>query len=105
MAGFPAKLHLPIAKWPDADKLLWRQALEAEDPFAPGGGAHLSPASLKRYFMGWRRFLGFLAIHEPEGLDIAPADRVCPERIKTFAKHLAETCSPRVVASAVEATY
>jgi len=105
MAGFPAKLHLPFAQWPDADKMLWRQVVEVDDLFSPGAGARLSRASLRRYFMGWRRFLGFLAIHEPEGLDIAPADRLCPERIKTFAKHLAETCSPRVVASAVEAAY
>jgi integrase len=105
MPGFMAKLHLPFAQWPDADKILWRQLVEVEDPFAPSAGGRLAPASLKRYFMGWRRFLGFLAISEPEALAIAPAERLDPERIKRFAKHLAETCSPGVVASAVEAAY
>jgi integrase len=105
MAGFAAKLHLPFEQWPEADKTLWQQAVEAEDPFAFGAGARLAPASLKRYFMGWRRFLGFLAISEPEALLMGPAERLAIERIKRFAKHLAETCSPRVVASAVEAAY
>jgi integrase len=105
MAGFTAKLHLPFAQWPDADKMLWQQAIEADDPFASGAGARLAPTSLKRYFTGWRRFLGFLAISEPEVLAIAPAERLGPERIKEFAKHLTETCSPGVVASTIEAAY
>jgi integrase/recombinase XerD len=105
MAGFAPKLHLPFARWPDADKALWQQAIETDDPFSVGGSARLSPASRKRYFMGWRRFLGFLAIAEPEALEISPADRLRPERIKRFAKHLAETCSPGSVATGVEAAY
>jgi hypothetical protein len=104
MPGFPAKLHLPFAEWPDADRVLWRQ-VEAHDPFALGAGARLSPASLQRCLFGWRRFLGFLAINAPEALEIEPAQRLTPERIKKFATHLAETCSPRTVASAVEAAY
>src|SRR5262249_2415692 len=96
---------LPSARWPDADKVLWQQAVEADDPFSAGGGARLSPASRNRYFMGWRRFLGFLSISEPEALEISPGDRLRPERIKRFAKHLAETCSPGSVATGVEAAY
>jgi integrase/recombinase XerD len=105
MASFLAKLHLPFTRWPEADKVLWQQAIEVGDPFSTGGGARLAPASRQRYFMGWRRFLGFLAIAEPEALEILPADRLCPERIKRFAKHLAETCSPGSVATGVEAAY
>jgi integrase len=96
---------LPFARWPEADQVLWQHAVESGDPFSTGGGAHLAPASRQRYFMGWRRFLGFLAISEPEALEISPADRLCPERIKRFAKHLAETCSPGSVATGVEAAY
>src|SRR5262249_25468381 len=100
-----ARLHLPFERWPNADKVLWQQAVEADDPFSAGGGARLSPASRQRYFMGWRRFLGFLTIAEPEALEISPADRLRPERIKRFAKHLAETCSPGSIANGVEAAY
>jgi len=105
MAGFAPKLHLPFARWPAADKALWRRAVEADDPFSSGAGARLAPASRKRYFMGWRRFLGFLALSEPESLEISSADRLCRERIKRFAQHLAETCSPGSVATGVEAAY
>jgi integrase len=105
VAGFAPKLHLPFAHWPEADKVLWHQAIESGDPFSVSGGAHLAAASRQRYFMGWRRFLGFLANSEPEALDIPPADRLCPERIKSFAEHLAETCSPGSVATGVEAAY
>jgi hypothetical protein len=49
--------------------------------------------------------LGFLNFGEPEALAMAPGERLGPERIKKFAKHLAETCSPGVVASAVQAAY
>jgi hypothetical protein len=105
LAGFAAKLHLPFRSWPDADKALWQQAIEGDDPFSSGGGARLSLASRKRYFMGWRRFLGFLAITEPEALEVSAADRLSPERVKRFAKHLAETCAAASVATGVEATY
>jgi integrase/recombinase XerD len=105
MAGFKAELHLPFARWPEADKVLWQHAVEADDPFSARGAARLSPASRKRYFMGWRRFLGFLAIAEPEALEISPAERLSPERIKRFAKHLALTCSPSSVSTGVEAAY
>jgi hypothetical protein len=70
MPGLPAKLHLPFAEWPEADKMLWQQ-VETQDPFAPGCGTRLSAATLARCLFGWRRFLGFLAIEQAEALDIS----------------------------------
>jgi integrase/recombinase XerD len=55
--------------------------------------------------MGWQRFLGFLVITEPEALEISLGERLQPERIKRFAKHLGLTCSPSSVATGVEAAY
>jgi integrase len=103
--GFAARLHLPFAQWPAADRALWQQANEADDPFSAGATAHLSSASRTRYLMGWRRFLGFLALTEPEVLEIPPAERIYPDRVKRFARHLGETCSPVSVAACVEAAY
>ena len=57
------------------------------------------------YLFGWRRFLGFLAIHEPAALEIAPRERLTVERIRSFVAHLAETNSPRSVAGQVDALY
>jgi len=53
----------------------------------------------------WRRFLGFLAIHEPAALDIAPPERLTIERVRVLAAHLAETCAPQSVGSLVDALY
>src|ERR1700730_18541607 len=55
--------------------------------------------------MGWRRFLGFLAITEATALEIAPAKRLTIERVRRFADHLAETNSPHSVASQMDALY
>jgi hypothetical protein len=55
--------------------------------------------------MGWRRFLGFLAMAEPTALEIAPAQRVTIARVRRFADHLAETNTPHSVASQIDALY
>jgi len=55
--------------------------------------------------MGWRRFLGFLTINEPEALEIAPPERLTTERVRRFAKHLAETNTPHSVAIQMDSLY
>src|SRR5262249_6123420 len=55
--------------------------------------------------MGWRRFLGFLAITEAAALEIAPAKRITIERVRRFAAHLAETNSPHSMAIQIDALY
>ena len=55
--------------------------------------------------MGWRRFLGFLMINEPEALEIAPPERLTTERVRRFAKHLAETNTPHSVAIQMDSLY
>ena len=68
-------------------------------PFAEAAGARLAKASQHRYLFAWRRFLGFLAIHEPTALEVAPTERLTIERVRAFVAHLAETNTPRSVAS------
>jgi integrase len=105
MAGSKPRLYLPYAQWPAADRLLWEQAMANDDPFADAAGARLSKATQRGYWFAWRRFLGFLAIHEPDALDIAPSERLTVERIRSFVKHVAETNSPRSVAAQVHMVY
>src|SRR5262249_56807150 len=50
-------------------------------------------------------FVGFLAITEPTGLEIAPVERVTIERVRRFADHLAETNTPHSVAIQMDALY
>ena len=79
--------------------------MESGDPFAAGAGARLSKTSQHTYLFGWRRFLGFLAIHDPKALKLAASERLTMERVRRFAVHLAETNIPRSVAIQVDALY
>jgi hypothetical protein len=105
MPGPKPRLHLPFDQWPSADRLLWERAMSGDDPFAEGGGARLAKATQDRCMWAWRRSLGFLAIHEPTALEIAPAERLTIERVRLLVAHLTETCAPQSVASNVDALY
>lgn len=77
----------------------------SDDPFADAAGARLAKASRDNYLVAWRRFLGFLAIHEPTASEIPPAERLTVERIRSFVAHLARTNSPQSVAAGVDKLY
>jgi integrase len=102
MRGSQRRLHLPYSQWPAADRLLWEQATSSDDPFSDAPGARLSKVTLHDYLFAWRRFLGFLAIHEPAALEVAPTERLTIERVRPFVAHLAETNIPRSVAIQVD---
>jgi hypothetical protein len=106
MSGPQPRLHLPFSRWPAADKVLWQEAMSNhDDPFNDAAGAHLSERSRRRYFYGWRRFLGFLTLEEPVALAIAPAERLTQERVKLFVCHLKESHTSHSVAIQVDALY
>jgi integrase/recombinase XerD len=103
--GAKPRLHLPYDRWPAADRLLWEQAMASDDPFADAAGARLSKASQHNYLFTWRRFLGFLVLHEPNALEVAPNERLTTERVRLFVDHLAETNVPQSVACQVGTLY
>ena len=106
MSGRRARLQLPFIQWPSADRLLWQQAISNDDPFSDGSRAvRLAKASLDRYLLAWRRFLGFLTIEEPAALDIVPAKRLSSERVRAFTAHLRHTNNPRSTADLIDALY
>jgi integrase/recombinase XerD len=105
MPGPRPRLHLPFAHWPAEDRRLWQDATQNDDPFSDAPGARLAKTTLHKHWMGWRRFLGFLAITEGTALEIAPAERLTSERVRRFAEHLAETNTPHSVAIQMDALY
>jgi integrase/recombinase XerD len=105
VSGPRPRLHLPFVHWPAADRRLWQRAAQSDDPFSDAPGARLAKTTLHRLLMGWRRFLGFLAMTEATALEIAPAERLTIERVRRFADHLAETNTPHSIASQVDALY
>ena len=105
MPGPRPRLHLPFALWPAVDTRFWQDATLNDDPFSDAPGSRLGKATLHKYWMGWRRFLGVLTIAEATALEIAPAERVTIERVRRFADHLAETNTPHSVAIQIDALY
>jgi integrase/recombinase XerD len=106
MSGRQARLQMPFVQWPSADQLLWQQAVSNDDPFSDGyRAARLAKASLARYLVAWRRFLGFLNIEEPTALDIVPAKRLSSERVRAFIAHLRISNNPRSTADLIDALY
>jgi hypothetical protein len=84
---------------------MWRSALENDDPFSDGIAARLAKTTLHKYWMGWRRFLGFLTIAEPEALEVAPTERLSVDRVRRFARHLAQTNTPHSIAIQIDSLY
>jgi integrase len=55
--------------------------------------------------MAWRRFLGFLTVTEPEILQVVPVERVTPDRLRKYARHLGETNTSYSVACQIDSLY
>jgi integrase/recombinase XerD len=105
MPGRRPRLHLPYADWPAVDRELWQRAFRADDPFDRAAGVGLAKTTKQRYLVGWRRFLGYLALEDPETLEIAPADRITALRVRRFVGHLQKTNGAHSVAIQLEAMY
>jgi len=105
MPGPEPRLHLPYREWPPTDRQLWESAMGSDDPFAEVAGARLAKASRQTYQLAWRRFLGFVAVHEPTALDLVPAERLTAQRVRLFVSNLAETKNPTSVARQVDCLY
>jgi hypothetical protein len=105
MPGPKPRLSLPFADWPEVDRQMWSDAINDDDPFTGGGGARLAKSTQHKYWMGWRRFLGFLTIVEPYALEVAPPKRLTTERVRRFVEHLRETNTPHSVAIQMDSLY
>ena len=105
MPGPIPRLSLLFADWPKVDRQMWDNAVNDDDPFADGVAARLAKATQHKYWMGWRRFLGFLTIAEPDALEIVPPQRLAIDRVRRFVEHLRETNTPHSVAIQLDSLY
>src|SRR5690348_15975403 len=85
--------HMPVALWPEADREAFDRAFVAsEDPFDDHGpGAHLKALTVASLKHNYRRWLGFMRDTEPEMLRTSPAERIAPERVRSFIEELRAT--------------
>jgi integrase len=105
MSGPKPRLHLPFADWPEIDQQMWNAAVNSNDPFDDSPRARLAKTTLHKYWMGWRRFLGFLTITEPDVLQKKPFERLTPKRSRRFVEHLRETNTAHSVAIQIDSLY
>jgi integrase/recombinase XerD len=99
--------HLPAAQWPQTDRRLFEAAYTVGDIFDDDGGAgqHLARASRNTIQFAWGRWLGFLARHYPDSLQVAPDDRLTPERLRAYVEALREEVGPTSLAIYVAGLY
>jgi integrase/recombinase XerD len=92
--------HLPVDEWPEADRVAFRAAYEPGDVFdeTAGPGAHLGEGTRKMIHFGYRRWLGFLKANYPDDLPLPPAERIKPERVRSFVEHLSPENKPITLA-------
>ena len=77
--------------------------MDSDDPFAEAPGAGLAKASKQTYQLAWRRFLGFIAAHEPTALELAPAERLTIDRVRAFVAELTATRIQTSIARLIDA--
>ena len=93
------KRHLPYRAWPIEDRALWAHAFE-RDVFDEGRSTtHLASATIIGLRASYARYLGFLAVYDPERLQLAPPARIDPDSIREFVEHLRQSCRDTSVVS------
>jgi integrase len=93
-----ARLSLPYARWPAADRRAWQAAFSRGDIFADGGqGVRLSVSTRCNFEVGYARWLGFLSRSDPAALFLTPPARVTQARLMAFTAELAEGRKPITV--------
>jgi integrase len=82
----PDRACWPVDAWPSKDRLLWLGAIDKGlGPFSgQGRGAHLRPASLRKYAGGYGRWLAFLAGRDWLDPDETPSARVTRHRLAAY---------------------
>lgn len=96
--------HLRVEDWPKADVEVFTKAYELGDIFdeTAGPGAHLREGTRKMIRTAYRRWLGFLAEHNPETLLEPPVNRITLGRVRTFVHTLEKETRSTSVAMAID---
>jgi hypothetical protein len=99
--------HLPLDQWPAVDIEAFVSAFAPGDIFdeTAGPGAHLAEGTRRMIRTVYRRWLGFLKEHYPDDLLQAPADRICPDRVRAFIDHLGAEVRSTTVTMAIDNLY
>lgn len=92
------RLSLPFDQWPAADRALWQSAI-ADGDILDGAGpcSDWAPATRKNCRKAYGYWLQWLSDHDGIDAEIAPLDRLTPERIASYIRALESGVAPTTV--------
>jgi site-specific recombinase XerD len=80
---------LPVAEWPEADRIAWQEARRPGIRLQPGGSAsHFAEASLKDFANRYGAYLGFLQRSGKLNLKAPASTQVTRSSVKTYVAEL-----------------
>lgn len=98
----PARRHLPLAHWPEADRLAWSAATFRGDMLdVQGRLAVQAPRTLENYRSAYGRWLTFLERRGALDTTLQPAARATPSLMVEFVEELRTQVAPLTVAQRV----
>ena len=89
----PERACMKKEHWPEEDRKCFERACRPADPFSEDGSgsrADHSNRSNKKAEAGYGRYLTYLSLYEPGALELPLAQRIIPEFVRRFIKHLQE---------------
>lgn len=88
----PERQCLPVAMWPEQDRLVWEAACTPTSILEDTGGelAHLAPISQRKTTKGWGRFINHLRFNDPAALLEPVAARITLNRVRGYVRRLEE---------------
>jgi integrase/recombinase XerD len=102
----PDRRGMPVAEWPEPDRALWQAALIPGDLLDEGGvRARYAPATNYKLAKNYGRWLTWLSRQALLDDDTPPADRITPERVKTFVAEMAELNATGTILARLQALY
>jgi site-specific recombinase XerC len=86
----PERTNLRVEEWPAVDAELWRAACAPGSLLDEETGARVGcrPASNEIARKGYGRWLGHLAVQEPQALALPARERITAERVKAYVARL-----------------
>ena len=90
---------LPLEDWPAVDRAGWNAAVDSGDLLDDGGlGSRWTEGTRRKYSESYGAWLAFLERSGELDVELAPSERITPERLRAFIDEMIDRGSSRSVA-------